>query len=567
MSKINLLRKLITSNNLDMYIVPKNDHYFQEYSNPDRLNLISNFKGSAGMAVIGKHKNFLLVDGRYTSQAEIESGRNFKVINISKLSIKNFSKKKLRKKKIGFDPRLFTKKFLNKNFKDYCELLPIQMNLVDKIYLKKNKIKSNNFYPLKKKISGESYEIKINKIANILKRNKTDMIFISSSENIAWALNIRGWDNPNSPIPNCKMILTKQKKIYLFTDNEKDKIIKKLNIYKKIKFHNTGDFFNILNKIKGKNCQIDLDTCSLYEENLISNKFNILRKDDPIYLLKSKKNKIEVNNIKKCHIFDGIALTKFLFWIKNTKKSFDEITVAKRLESIRKKNSNYLFPSFETISGSGPNSAIIHYKANIKSNRKIKKNDIYLCDSGGQYKYGTTDVTRTICFNKQSNYIRNIFTRVLKGHIAVVTTKLEKGIAGKYLDFKARYWLKKINLDYPHGTGHGVGYFLNVHEGPQAISKFNNIDLSKGMILSNEPGYYKKNKFGIRIENLLLVEEKNNKKFFENLTLAPIDCDLINYNLLSISEKTYLKNYHKQIYNKISSFLNFKEKNWLKSLI
>ena len=567
MSKINLLRKLMVSNKLDMYVVPKNDQYFQEHANPDRLNLISKFKGSAGIAFIGIHKNYLFIDGRYSIQAEIESGNKFEIINITKLSIKDFSQRVLNKKNIGFDPKLFTKNFLNKNFHESCNLVPLNENLIDKVYLNKKKIESNYFYALKRKICGESHNIKINKIINILNNNKSDMIYISSSENIAWLLNIRGWDNPNSPIPNCKMILTKKNGVFLFTSNKKDKKIKKLNIYKKIKFYNNYSFFEVLNKIEGKNCQIDLNTCSLYEESLISHKFEILKKDDPIYLLKSKKNNIEIKNIKKAHILDGIALTKFLFWIKNTKKSLNEISAAKKLEKFRKENVNYLFPSFETISGSGPNSAIIHYKANIYSNRKINKNDIYLCDSGGQYKYGTTDVTRTICFKEQSNYIKNIFTRVLKGHIAVVVTKINKGIKGKNLDIKARNWLKKINLDYPHGTGHGVGYFLNVHEGPQAISKFNNIELHKGMILSNEPGYYKKNEFGIRIENLIFVEEKNNRKFFENLTFVPIDNDLINYNLLSFEEKKYLKEYHKQIYNKIALFLNNKEKNWLKSLI
>ena len=188
-----------------------------------------------------------------------------------------------------------------------------------------------------------------------------------------------------------------------------------------------------------------------------------------------------------------------------------EIGAEKKLEKFRKQNVAYKFPSFNTISGSGPNGAIVHYKANNKTDRLIKKNDIYLCDSGGQYHYGTTDVTRTICFSNQSQKIKNIFTRVLKGHIGVVTNNLNKNTTGKKLDHIARWPLKKIGLDYAHGTGHGVGYFLNVHEGPQAISKFNNIKLNKGMILSNEPGYYKKNKFGIRIENLIYIKIKKKK--------------------------------------------------------
>ena len=195
----------------------------------------------------------------------------------------------------------------------------------------------------------------------------------------------------------------------------------------------------------------------------------------------------------------------------------------------------------------------------------INKSDIFLCDSGGQYKYGTTDVTRTICFSKPNNYIKDIFTKVLKGHIAVVTTNLNKINTGKKIDIRARKFLKMSGLDYAHGTGHGVGFFLNVHEGPQSISKINNIKISEGMILSNEPGYYKEKNFGIRIENLIYVKKINHKLFFENLTLAPIDKDLINHKLLSKKERNYLFKYHLNVYSKLSKYLSSKEKQWLTS--
>jgi Xaa-Pro aminopeptidase len=268
--------------------------------------------------------------------------------------------------------------------------------------------------------------------------------------------------------------------------------------------------------------------------------------------------------MKNVHIQDGVALTKFLFWIKQDKNfGFDELYLEKKLESFRKKNKDYIYPSFNTIAGSGPNSAIIHYRSSKKTNRKIKKDDIFLCDSGGQYKYGTTDVTRTVCFKKPSKKIKNIFTRVLKGHIAVATNNLNQIKKGYLIDKKARKFLKKINLDYGHGTGHGVGFFSNVHEGPQAISKFNSIELKEGMIVSNEPGYYEEGKFGIRIENLIYVEKIKNNLKFKNLTMAPIDKDLINEKLLSLSEKNYLFNYNLEIYGKISKYLNRDEKNWL----
>tara|TARA_B100000886_G_scaffold325677_1_gene271453 strand:- start:109 stop:789 length:681 start_codon:yes stop_codon:yes gene_type:complete len=226
-----------------------------------------------------------------------------------------------------------------------------------------------------------------------------------------------------------------------------------------------------------------------------------------------------------------------------------------------------MFPSFKTIAGTGENGAIVHYRATKKKSKKIKKKDIFLCDSGGQYKYGTTDVTRTICFSRPSKYIKNIFTKVLKGHIAVATTNLKKNYNGRLIDIKARKYLRNVGLDYEHGTGHGVGFYSNVHEGPQAISKYNNVRMQKGMIISNEPGYYKKGSFGIRIENLIYIKKIKKNLFFENLTLAPIDKDLINKEQLNKEEKNYLFNYHLNVYSKLSQFLNHKEKKWLASFI
>ena len=272
--------------------------------------------------------------------------------------------------------------------------------------------------------------------------------------------------------------------------------------------------------------------------------------------------------MKKAHIEDGVALTKFLYWIKTKKKlNLTEIEAEKKLENFRKKNRNFLYPSFNTIAGSGPNGAIIHYRANKKSNRKLKKNDIFLCDSGGQYKYGTTDVTRTLCFSNPTSIIKNVFTRVLKGHIAVSNTNLNKINTGEEIDKRARAFLKRVNLDYGHGTGHGVGHFLNVHEGPQSISKFSKVKLRPGMIVSNEPGYYKKKKFGIRIENLIYVKKIKKNIQFKNLTLAPIDIDLINYKMLNLNEKKYLYKYHLEIYSKISKYLNRGERKWLLNLL
>ena len=567
--KINKLRNLIKLNNIDGYIVPKNDEFFSEYAFPNRLKTISNFSGSAGLAIILKDKNFLFVDGRYTLQSKIESGNNFKIIEIPKLLPHDLLRKYKKELFLGFDPKLFTNNSLKRSFKDSCNLFPINQNLIDLIDTKKiYDHRKEPFYILDDKVVGESVNSKINKLILNLKKNKIDNIFISAPENVAWLLNLRGKDNPYSPIPNCQIILTKNKKIYFFSSKNKIVKIKNQYPYKNFNFSDFNEFSSLINELPGKYFSIDSSTCSVFNESIIKSKFNCKSSVDPCYEMKAIKNQAEIKNMVKTHIYDGAALTKFIYWIKNNKKfNFTEIDAEKKLEKFRKQNINYLYPSFNTIAGSGPNSAIIHYRANKLSQRKIKKNDIFLCDSGGQYKYGTTDVTRTLCFNKPPKKIKDIFTRVLKGHIAVANTNLNKKKTGKIIDKSARYYLNKINLDYAHGTGHGVGFFLNVHEGPQAISKYNEVPLKPGMILSNEPGYYRENEFGIRIENLVYIKKYKNKNLFKNLTLAPIDTDLVNFKLLNKEEKNYLSKYHLEVYSKISKFLDSKEKKWLLNLI
>ena len=346
------------------------------------------------------------------------------------------------------------------------------------------------------------------KISKFLLKNNSDYIFVSAPENVAWILNIRGSDIPNTPMPNCRLIISKTKKIFLISKIEKCKTLLKEKIITLKQFIDINEFSKKIFSLKGESFIIDDKTCSIFYENIIKSKFKIKKIGDPTYILKSIKNKTEINNMKKAHISDGVALTKFLYWIKDNKTKITEVDAQNKLEKFRKINKNFLYPSFDTIAGSGKNGAIIHYRANKQNCKVIKNDDIFLCDSGGQYKYGTTDVTRTICFSKQNENIKNIFTRVLKGHIAVATTNLKKDNIGKKIDKRARKFLKQINLDYAHGTGHGVGFFLNVHEGPQSISKFNKIKIQEGMILSNEPGYYKENEYGIRIENLIYVKKK-----------------------------------------------------------
>ena len=548
---------------IDGYIIPKNDEFFSEYSANDRLKTISNFSGSAGYSIILKNKKYLFVDGRYTIQAKKEAGKNFQIIDYDKILNCNLFKNL----SIGYDPKIFTSNQIERFFLKNNKVKSIESNLVDQIHKYKNK-STKPFFSLKNQIVGENYKAKIIKIKKFLNKNNSDYLFITAPENVAWLLNIRGYDNPNSPIPNCHLIISNKGVFYLIS--YKNKVSNLVN-EKKIKFHQViepNNFNKFISSLKGKKIIIDQKTCSIFFENILKKKFKVIKKDDPIYLLKSLKNKIEIKNMLNAHIFDGVALTKFIYWIKNiNKKTITEFEAQNKLENFRKKNKNYLYPSFNTIAGAAGNSAIVHYRATKKNTKKINKKDIFLCDSGGQYKYGTTDVTRTICFSKPKKNIKNIFTRVLKGHIAVLKSDLNKNSSGNKIDVRARKFLKEINLNYQHGTGHGVGFFLNVHEGPQSISKYNNVKLSEGMILSNEPGYYKKNEFGIRIENLIYVKKNKNKLYFENLTLVPIDKDLINFDLLTKNERNYLFKYNLDIYTRLYKYLNSGEKRWLATFI
>ena len=561
--EIKELRQKFKKYDIDGYVIPKNDDYFTEYSKINRLKIISNFSGSAGLAVVLKDKNYLFTDGRYTIQSEIESGKHFKIISYEKIINCNLFKNL----KLGLDPKLFTHNQIKNYFLKHNKVKFLSNNLIDEI--KTQKVNNNiPFFSLKDEIIGENSKSKINKIINYLKKNKADNLFVTAPENVAWILNIRGGDGPNSPIPNSRLIINKSKKIFLITEPQKAKKLIKEKIIKKNQLMLTSDLPKEILALGGKSFIIDNKSCSIFFENIIKSKFKIIKKEDPAYLLKAIKNNTEIDNMIKSHVIDGVALTKFIYWIKKVnKKKITEVDAQIKLEKFRKKSKNYLYPSFQTIAGSGGNGAIVHYRAKKENCRTIRKSDIFLCDSGGQYKYGTTDVTRTICFTKQKPSIKNIYTKVLKGHIAVANTDLRVDNTGIKIDKRARKYLNQSKLDYAHGTGHGVGFFLNVHEGPQSISKLNKVKIQEGMILSNEPGYYKKSSYGIRIENLVFVKKIKNKICFENLTLAPIEKDLINFNLLTKLEKNYLFKYHLNVYSKLSKYLSFKEKKWLASYI
>jgi len=567
MEKIIKLRKLFKTFNLDGYIVPKNNNFFGEYvpTSEDNLKYISNFAGSAGFAVILKNKNYMFVDGRYTIQAGIQCGKYFKICTIPKEYPFNIFKNQ--NLNLGFDPKLHTENSLNRLFgNSFIKIKPINENLIDLLWKRKKDLNIKPFYLIKNKDAGKKIENKLAILVKLIKLNRVDYLFTTASENVAWLLNIRGRDTDYSPLPNSHAVIDKNGKITLFCNLKKINKSIKLKLNNKVKIFDFNLLPNFILNLLNKKILIDSLTCSIFYKSLIKKNNLILEKQDPIYYLKSLKNNTEIKNSIKSHIYDGAALTKFIFWLKNNfkTKKISEISAQEKLLEFRRKNKTFRSLSFPTISGAGPNSAIIHYKADKRSNRLLRKGDVYLVDSGGQYLYGTTDVTRTLSLDVLNHKIKEIFTRVLKGHIAVASYKLNKNSYGDKIDQSARKFLRDINLDYPHGTGHGVGYFSNVHEGPQAISKGNKVKFKKGMITSNEPGYYKKNHFGIRIENLVYVKKIKKRLKFEDLTLVPIDKTLIEKKLLTSFEKNWLNKYHQRVFNCLKTFMNSFELTQLK---
>lgn len=570
LDNLNKLKKALIKKNIDAYLVPKNDFFFNEFikTGNDRLRYVSNFTGSAGTALILHKKNYLFVDGRYTLQAKQESGHLFSIIDISKINISSFLKKNYTNIKIGFDPNLFRFQAIKNILKEKINLVSIEKNLIEEVWKDKKKEVYKNTFILENQYCGISHMKKIKNLRDLLDINKKNSFFISSNENVCWLLNIRGEDSIYSPLLNA-FALIQQNKITVFCNLKKvdNKLIKSFK--KDVQFSDIKSLKEKLIRTKIFSVKIDPATTSYgLIKFLQSSKIKCKFIQDPIFHLKSKKNKIEIQNLKIAHMFDGVALVKLFFWINQfkNKKKINEISCQKQLENFRKENSFYLGPSFPPISGFNKNGAIIHYNATNKTNQLLTGNGIYLLDTGGQYLWGTTDVTRTISLGKPSLYKKNIYTRILKGHLELRNFQLKNNTTGAQLDRAARKYLKQIGLDYPHSTGHGVGYCLNVHESPPSISKKSKDKFAVGQVVSNEPGYYLERQFGMRIENLIYVNKIKKKLLFEDLTLVPYDKNLINKYLLSRLEIKYLNNYHKEVFEKLNSFLNLKELNFLKKI-
>ena len=576
MNNLKKVQSLLKNSNVHAFIFPRTDEFLSEYIAPyaERVKWISNFSGSSGKIIVMQKKAVVFVDGRYTIQAKKEINLNyFSIEHISTFYkwLQNNLKKNFT---VGLDPNHHSKNDIEliKKITDKknIKIVFFEKNPVDQVWKNRPIRPTSKVFQHKLKYSGKSVKEKLSEIQSIILSKKCDYYILNALDSIAWLLNLRGNDILYTPLNFAYVIITKNKKIELFIDEKKIQNLKKqLNLFSNL--HPLLSVKSFLKNLKPKTT-IGIDkirTPIVFEEICLKNNLNITYIQDPCIDLKAQKNDNEIQGARRANIRDSISVTKFLFWLKNIMKinKTDEIKAAKKLFDLRKKNDLFYSSSFETISAIDNHAALPHYRVDTKSNLSFKKNSIYLFDSGAQYLDGTTDITRTITIGKPSKEHKDRFTRVLKGHIAIATCIYKQGTKGSSLDSLARKSLQKIGCDYDHGTGHGVGSFLSVHEGPQRIAKYTESEIKEGMIVSNEPGYYKKGNYGIRIENLLITKKKSRTHlFFETISWAPIDIELIEVSLLNLQELKWINWYHKEVFNKISKKLNVKETLWLKKI-
>jgi Xaa-Pro aminopeptidase len=572
MKNLKSLKKRLKLSGNDYYLINSSDEFLNEYVSESEMKLrwLTNFSGSNGMALIGLDDQYFFTDGRYTQQAEKELDKSFAIFDSGRIDFFEFMYKRMKQKKILLDTKTFRYDFLLKLKKNLAmvksALKHDKKKIMNTIWDKKPTFRPKKFFQLKKKFHGMGMDLKHKKI---FKLSDKDVFIITSPDSACWFLNIRGYDLPNSPLIFCRLII-KKNFVDVFVDKEKvpENFEDKKNI---IKFYDIDLFDEHLKNLE-KNQRILLDKNSSFYiySQLKINKLDFEVGTDPCTLLKSKKNTVEIKQSKCAHLLDGISLTKFYSWLDNQKSinNLTEYSVAQKLEEFRRQSETFFSLSFPTISAVGRNGSIIHYKPEIKECSNLKNGELFLCDSGAQYYGGTTDVTRTIILGNKKpkkEYIKN-YTNVLIGHLDLSMLKFPIGTKGFHIDSIARTALWRQGLDYNHGTGHGVGSFLNVHEGPQSISKSNNnFELKEGMILSNEPGFYKNGCYGIRIENLVLIKKSHQKNFleFDCLTLFPFEDKLIDHNMLEIRHRVWIKDYYRKIKNEIIPFINKFEREWL----
>ena len=582
--RLKALRAQLVRQKLDGFVVPLTDEHMSEYvgAYAQRLAWLTGFQGSAGSAVVLPEEAAIFVDGRYTLQVrEQVDGAHWQYESVPQTSIAAWLKDHvIEGARIGYDSWLHTRAWVKQATEALAqkgaELVAVDTNPVDAVWPDRPAPSDAKLLVHEDRYAGKNAAEKRADIADWLVSKKADAAVLSALDSIAWAFNIRGKDVERTPVALAYAIVHADATADLYVAPEKmDEAVAK-HLGNAVRIHDRAAFADALADLQGKTVVADPERAvAAIFEALDAGGAQILSLRDPAVLPKAIKNDTEIAGHKAAQERDGAALSRFLHWIavEAPKGGLTELSASDRLEAFRKDTGLLEDLSFDTISGAGPNGAVVHYRVEEKTNRPIETGSFYLVDSGGQYRDGTTDVTRTIAIGSPSEEMKQRFTLVLKGHIALARAVFPVGTRGGQLDVLARQYLWAQGLDYAHGTGHGVGSFLSVHEGPQRIATFGGGDepLVAGMILSNEPGYYKTGEYGIRIENLVLVEERaiadGEKPMlgFETLTFAPIDRNAIATDLLDAGERAWVDAYHAQVLAVVGPQLDGEALAWLQS--
>lgn len=583
---VSLLRAELARRNLDGFIVPRADAHQGEYVPPyaARLGWVTGFTGSAGIAVILRDKAAIFVDGRYTLQVRDQVDTTI----ISPHSVIDeppeqwIAANLSAGQKLGFDPWLHTldgtERIEKVCQKAGAELVACPTNPIDTVWHDQPAPPTAPIVPHPIRYAGEASSAKRARVAHEIKQLGADAAILTLPDSIAWLLNIRGGDVAHSPLPLCFAILHADATVQLFAVPAKISDALQEHLGDAVSIAPPRALDAALTRLGQQQATILIDRATAavrIARQLEQAGAQLQFRPDPCLLPKALKNDVEITGMRAAHLRDGAALSNFLAWLDREAPNgkLDELTAAETLQRFREATGELKDLSFPTISGAGPNGAIVHYAVTEKTNRLLEPGSLYLVDSGGQYLDGTTDVTRTVAIGTPTQEQITRFTQVLKGHIALSGIRFPKGVSGAHLDVLARQFLWKAGLDFDHGTGHGVGSYLSVHEGPQNISRRpNNVALQPGMIVSNEPGYYKAGEFGIRIENLVLVTAARTPQGgeremmgFEPLTLAPIDLRLVDLALLNRDEREWLNSYHATVREKLTPVVASQTRQWLDS--
>jgi Xaa-Pro aminopeptidase len=584
--RLKALREQLKAEKLDGFVVPLTDEHMSEYvgTYAQRLAWLTGFEGSAGSAVVLPQEAAIFVDGRYTLQVRQQvSPTEWSYQSVPETSTTLWLEEHAPEgARIGYDPWLHTRDWVKKAKEALAtrgaELVPVARNPIDEVWKDRPEASKAHLVVQPDQYAGKSSAEKRTEIGDWLGKHHADAAVLSALDSIAWAFNIRGADVSHTPVALAYALVHADGTADLFVASEKIGPDVRQHLGNGVRLHERSEFEGALTELKGKTVAVDPERAvAAIFEALDKAGAKILPLRDPTILPKAIKNPAEIAGQKAAQERDGAAIARFLHWIDEEapKGDVDELKASDHLESLRRESPEIRDLSFDTISGAGPNGAIVHYRSSEKTNRKLEQGTLYLVDSGGQYVDGTTDITRTVPIGQPTEEMRDRFTRVLKGHIAIATAVFPKGTRGTQLDSFARRPLWEAGLDYAHGTGHGVGSFLAVHEGPQRISPVGSSQsggdepLAAGMIISNEPGYYKAGEYGIRIENLALVVPREiegaEKEMlgFETLTFAPIDRRLIDAEMLTPEELVWLNCYHAHVRARIGPSLSGADLEWL----